>query len=342
MRVGIYAGGSHPVVTALREGFAAMGCKVAARASEYYRGEVENFDLVVSYGMRAGRRVRDAYRAEGVPVVVVDWGYMARVNVKGEYEGGHFQVGLDRLNAMPDFACPSDRFDALDVAIAAKGGDPNGYVLICGQVPGDAAHGMRSDQYVAWLRETVSKYPGAVYRKHPRGGVDLPGVESRTGSLESALAGARLVVTWNSNVGHDALLAGVPVIAHGPAAYADLSGETLPSLEDRLDYFHRVAYGQWTLDEMRSGACQRFILDHLLTGVGPALEGVRPDDAEAVESVAGIDVPLQPAVVPDLPSNDGLEGLDAERLHALARERGVRVHHKAGADKVRAALRGAA
>ena len=39
---------------------------------------------------------------------------------------------------------------------------------------------------------------------------------------------------------------------------------------------------------------------------------------------------------------DGLDELDAEQLHALAKERGVNVHHASGADKVRAALREAA
>jgi hypothetical protein len=39
---------------------------------------------------------------------------------------------------------------------------------------------------------------------------------------------------------------------------------------------------------------------------------------------------------------DELEALDKDQLHALAKERGVRVHHMAGADKVRAALREAA
>lgn len=41
-------------------------------------------------------------------------------------------------------------------------------------------------------------------------------------------------------------------------------------------------------------------------------------------------------------NGDGLDALDKERLHALAKERGVKVHHMAGADKVRAALREAA
>lgn len=39
---------------------------------------------------------------------------------------------------------------------------------------------------------------------------------------------------------------------------------------------------------------------------------------------------------------DDVDSMTQEQLHALARELGVKVHHKAGADKVRAALREAA
>lgn len=42
------------------------------------------------------------------------------------------------------------------------------------------------------------------------------------------------------------------------------------------------------------------------------------------------------------PNPDGLDDLDAEQLRALAAERGVAVHARAGADKIRAALRAAA
>lgn len=49
----------------------------------------------------------------------------------------------------------------------------------------------------------------------------------------------------------------------------------------------------------------------------------------------------EPAVEPTAePANDGLDDLDAEQLHALAKERGIKVVHNAGADKVREALRG--
>lgn len=36
---------------------------------------------------------------------------------------------------------------------------------------------------------------------------------------------------------------------------------------------------------------------------------------------------------------EDLDSMDAEQLHVLAKRRGVDVHHRAGADKVRAALR---
>lgn len=45
------------------------------------------------------------------------------------------------------------------------------------------------------------------------------------------------------------------------------------------------------------------------------------------------------AVIPSS-ENDGLDTMEKADLHALAKGRGVKVHHMAGAEKVRAALRG--
>lgn len=52
--------------------------------------------------------------------------------------------------------------------------------------------------------------------------------------------------------------------------------------------------------------------------------------------------PVAETAIPAELEDDGLEALDKEQLHALAKERGVKVHHMVGADKVRAALREAA
>lgn len=43
-------------------------------------------------------------------------------------------------------------------------------------------------------------------------------------------------------------------------------------------------------------------------------------------------------MVPAAPVID-LDSMDRDALHALAKERGIKVHHMAGADKVREALR---
>lgn len=51
---------------------------------------------------------------------------------------------------------------------------------------------------------------------------------------------------------------------------------------------------------------------------------------------------VETAPVSAAPAKDQAEDLDemeADALHAIAQERGVKVHHKAGADKVRDALR---
>jgi|SRR5690625_2540739 len=263
MKVGIYSRAAHPIADALGKGFKSLGHACAFREQSLWQKEVEKFDLVMVNGMRGGAKIAAAYKLAGTQVLVYDFGYLKRVNSRDEYTKGHWQVGVGGLNKLPPFECPSDRFDALGLEIVEKGGDPNGYVLICGQVPGDAALGQNSSEHRQWLREQMSLHDDAVYRPHPRGGIAIPGIVGNNKPLDEALAGARLVVTYTSNVGHDALLAGVPVLAHGPAAYAELSGEELPSVKARRAYFNRVAYGQWTVDEMASGEAQKVWLEGL-------------------------------------------------------------------------------
>lgn len=66
---------------------------------------------------------------------------------------------------------------------------------------------------------------------------------------------------------------------------------------------------------------------------------MRAVHAEPPASKAGAQ---EPKAKPESETGDDLDALDAQELHALAKERGIKVHHNAGADKVRAALRSAA
>jgi hypothetical protein len=73
------------------------------------------------------------------------------------------------------------------------------------------------------------------------------------------LQGAHAVVTFNSNTGVDAVIAGVPIftIDRGSMAWEvsdhDLSEIEKPNLYDREQWAHNLAYTQWTMAEMAGG-----------------------------------------------------------------------------------------
>ncbi|MEM8936046.1 MAG: hypothetical protein AAGC77_06535, partial [Pseudomonadota bacterium] len=65
-------------------------------------------------------------------------------------------------------------------------------------------------------------------------------------------------VVHKSNSGNEALFGGCPVFTDGDADYGELSNRDLsaaenPKMPDRSDYFHRLAYAQWRLDEIKGG-----------------------------------------------------------------------------------------
>ena len=275
MRFGVYARDSVPGAVAFCDGLAATGhAGVLRSAPDWNATCVEDFDAVAIFGLQGkGQAVFGAYASRGVPVVVIDYGYLKRTNHVHDWKTGHWQVSLGGLNRLPPFACPADRFDALGLEVAERGGDPKGYVLLCVQTPGDMSHGMSAAQLQDWCDMQRAAHPRAVIRPHPLAeDLDYGVPRCKAQTLDEALQGARLVVTANSNVGHDALLAGVPVVGTMPAAWSGLAGESLPSRQARIEHFRRCAYGQWTWDEFATGAPQRFLIEHVMTGCPPHVE----------------------------------------------------------------------
>lgn len=264
MKVGVYAGDRNLEAGAFSAGLEACGHRPLRRsASDHCPGQVESFGAVVITGMRGkGRVIRDDYAAIGVPVVVIDYGYLARVSGVASWESGHWQVGVGDLNRPPSFECPSDRFDSLGIAVKPKG---RGKVpLVLGQHVGDPSHGLNAVEMAAWAQWLCDAH-GARFRAHP----DSPGVEVRAeradGPLGAVLADTSVVYTLCSTAGLDALLAGVPAVATMPdrACWGSLSGPRLPSKAARAALCARLAYGQWTLDEMRSGLAADFVMRNL-------------------------------------------------------------------------------
>lgn len=209
----------------------------------------QSCDLLIIKSARRPHLV-DQYTQNSIPVFIYDWGYFHRVNAPDQHRDGHWQISYQELNNMPDWVLPPDRFNSTSAVIGRKNHDKDGYVLVCGQMPNDAA--VAGTDHKLWLIEQCEHYIeqgyDVRYREHPRGGVKLSYPTAHK-DLMTAMRGARFIVTYNSNVGHDALLAGIPVVCDPSAPYAELSGENLPSKPKRLKYFSRAAYGQWTYKE---------------------------------------------------------------------------------------------
>lgn len=221
--------------------------------------------LVVFWGVRRAAEMA-AVRASGAEVCVLERGYLGDrfawtsvsfgggLNGRAEFRGVRNDVARFRAH-FADLMRPWR-------SVA------DGYALLVGQVEGDMSLAPLGGKLGRWYRRTAAALAEAGhdvrFRPHPvaveRGQrVALPGVPVLGGSLDDALRDAARVVTWNSNTAVDAVLAGVPTVAcdEGSMAWAVTGREPLaaPPTPDRWAWAGRLAWCQWSRDEMRSGAC---------------------------------------------------------------------------------------
>lgn len=205
---------------------------------------------VACWGWRVGRILHQ----QGHDVLVMERGYI----------GDRFAWtslawnGLNGLGKVPKPpADKGERFDKFHPS-ALKPLSPDGdYALICGQVPGDAS--LRGMNLHAWYCAQAQKRWGvpALFRPHPlahkRGHVlSVPNAPFLRGELEPALANAKVVISFNSNTGVDAILA-------GKTTYVEDRGGMAYGVEDRTTWAHNLAWRQWSIDEIQSGYALQFV-----------------------------------------------------------------------------------
>jgi len=201
-------------------------------------------------------------RSKNLDVIVLETGYINR----GDGEKHHYAAGFNGLNGRADFRnhdMPDDRAKKLGVEL--KPWKEGKYVVLCGQVPWDAS--VEGSDHGLWLQvaaERLASYSSKPvrFRPHPMARQALPAIDGTELSLEplaEALKSAHCVVTYNSNIAVDALLAGVPVFAHDrgsmcwEVANKSLLCADVPNRPDRTQWLNDLAYAQWTLQEMRRG-----------------------------------------------------------------------------------------
>ena len=215
-------------------------------------------DLLDMWSTRKQREI-GIQRALGGQVCILERGY---VGDRFKWTSVSFNGGL---NGHADFYGPFDdgsrwqqHFAHLMHPWQTR---PSGYALIMQQVPGDMSlEGADMPKFYGDAEGAYRPRMPIKVRPHPQAHPRRPGtLEHAATSLAQDLAGAQLAVTWNSNSGVDAVLAGVPTIAANPGSMAwDVTGHKLgevPPTPDRTAWAHALAWKQWRVDEMASGAC---------------------------------------------------------------------------------------
>jgi len=203
-----------------------------------------------------------------MPRLILEAGYL------GDRLTGWASAGWNGLNGRAEFHnadSPGDRAARWCRLLQPCRAFGAGTVVIMGQVAGDQAwHGVDP---ATWYRRTYALVKEATgrpvyFRPHPFGGSQNHGMEEIAGSLDEALALAGGVVTFNSNAGVDAVLAGVPTIAADPGSMVWGLVPSAPPFEPvdsgaRLRWLERLAYCQWTAEELRDGTAW----DHIGKGL---------------------------------------------------------------------------
>lgn len=245
--------------------------------------EYEPSDVAVVFGLvkksyaptYPKQRIIDAHTSKSL--IVIESGFVKRPD--------YYAIGWGGIHGDADF-CTDDVtgiYRWLDVGVKLhpwKYSRPGPRrVLVCGQVPWDT--NVQDFDYILWCQKIVRKLRAhghtVRFRPHPRmfERWEDYGIKERLidpcRKLHDALDWAQCVVVWNSTSGIDAVIRGVPVIAFSRNAMVrPLSSSTQLEMKhlsypDRKNFFAKLAYSQWTREEMRSGLPWKHLLRRVYT-----------------------------------------------------------------------------
>lgn len=221
-------------------------------------------DLVAFWGVRQRESIAEQRRVG--EVCILERGY---IGDRLAWTSVSFGGGLNGRATFRGVSSDPGRFERHFAGLMRPWRAARGYTLLIGQVPGDMSLVSVKGSLAAWYRDTAMglrrlghdvrfrPHPMAVgARRGDRGPDDVPVLG---GTLEDALAGAALVVTFNSNTAVDAVLAGAPAVANdiGSMAWPVTTHriDEAPIRPDRTEWAARLSWCQWSLAEMRSGEC---------------------------------------------------------------------------------------
>lgn len=213
--------------------------------------------------------------------VLITWGVHQQAQIQAcVARGGHYLVmeaghvgdrlrytscGWDGLAGRGKYPTSSDgaRWGALFGDLMRPWRRCGSYALLIGQVPTDAAVATLPHGFAAWAHKTAMDLRthgyDVVYRPHPLVGNKFCPQGARLAPpapLDMDLADAECVVAHSSTASVEAVLFGVPTITLDRGAMSwPVTSHVVGDLRmpDRTAWAHRLAYSQWSLDELASG-----------------------------------------------------------------------------------------
>lgn len=216
-------------------------------------------DVICTWNLHdaAIRQTVAQFRAAGRPVVVFEEAYTRRLRP----DLAHFAAALNGHNGAGEwFPGGPDRWFELRIKLKLWRATGR-HVLVCssrgmGAPTQSEPRGWAEDVARRLKRRTdrpvrIRHHPGKTYRDKP---------------LEHDLEDCWAVVVWASNCATEALVRGIPVFYEGPhivtegAAQRGIERIEAPDLPERLPVLYRLAWAQWTMDEIAEGACHRHLL----------------------------------------------------------------------------------
>lgn len=246
----------HGWLDALSAGFARHGLS----AETVDHRQPLDCDLAVFWAHKHDA-VIEHQRARGCDYLVIERGYL------GDRMRKWCSLGFNGLNGRADFVnrdVPADRGKQWRHLL--KPFRFGSQTLVMGQVPGDrAVDGLDVASWADSAADEAAKRVSKPVRVRPH---PVCAIRTRTaqtsGSLADDLASAHWVITYNSNSGVDAALEGVPVVTMDRGSMAwDVAAHEIEyrvaSDSARQRWLDRLAYCQWTQQEIRNGCAW----DHL-------------------------------------------------------------------------------
>lgn len=230
-------------------GLRAIGCNVSFDRPSM---ALDSNSLVVMWNCYgANETLRSQAKAAGATVIVAENGYMG-TDAQGRQLYALAYWGHNGSGRWPTGG--GERWDALGFKLEPwrRTGE---YVLVVGQRgigPAEMASPPNWHEGQARLLREHTKLP-IVIREHPGDNTPAPV------PLEQHLARARLVSVWSSSVAGKALVRGIPVLYSAPhhvlapALLRDPAALRDPPDTDRLPALQRMAWAQWTCDEIATG-----------------------------------------------------------------------------------------